>query len=236
VVESVEFSVVRKRSKSAIFCHKTAFLAPEDSPCVVGAPLNEANVLAAYQCGIFPWSCEDGLLQWWSPDPRAVFVPEMVNFHKSVKPFTRRYEVKFDEDFLPLITLCRDVRAGRTWIDDDVVRVFGALFEKGVAHCVCVYEGGRLVGGLYGLIFGKVFCGESMVSVATNASKVAFYALSEALRRFDFLIDAQVMNSHLAFLGAVDIPRSEFLALNAKKQKQKSGFAKFKQTWRGFGL
>ncbi|WP_297915660.1 leucyl/phenylalanyl-tRNA--protein transferase, partial [uncultured Campylobacter sp.] len=180
--------------------------------------------------GIFPWFSEDEPILWWSPDPRAVLDPREVRVQKSIKPYLKRYEIKFDADFRGFINLCKSVREREkqgTWISEQIAEAYSRLADADIAHSVEAYEDGELVGGLYGLIFGRVFCGESMLSLKSNASKVALIRLCEVLAKFNFLIDCQIMNEHLKFMGAKEMAREEFLALFADLSAQDSGFERF---------
>ena len=204
--------------------------APAFAPLASGGELSEDCLLSAYSAGIFPWFSEDEPILWWSPDPRAVLDPREVRVQKSIKPYLKRYEIKFDADFRGFINLCKSVREREkqgTWISEQIAEAYSRLADADIAHSVEAYEEGELVGGLYGLIFGRVFCGESMLSLKSNASKVALIRLCEVLARFNFLIDCQIMNEHLKFMGAKEMAREEFLALFADLGAQDSGFERF---------
>ena len=204
--------------------------APAFAPLASGGDLSEDCLLSAYSAGIFPWFSEDEPILWWSPDPRAVLDPREVRVQKSIKPYLKRYEIKFDADFRGFINLCKSVREREkqgTWISEQIAEAYSRLADAGIAHSVEAYEEGELVGGLYGLIFGRVFCGESMLSLKSNASKVALIRLCEVLAKFNFLIDCQIMNEHLKFMGAKEMAREEFLALFADLSAQDSGFERF---------
>nr|WP_314166667.1 leucyl/phenylalanyl-tRNA--protein transferase [uncultured Campylobacter sp.] len=204
--------------------------APAFAPLASGGDLSEDCLLSAYSAGIFPWFSDDEPILWWSPDPRAVLDPREVRVQKSIKPYLKRYEIKFDADFRGFINLCKSVREREkqgTWISEQIAEAYSRLADAGIAHSVEAYEEGELVGGLYGLIFGRVFCGESMLSLKSNASKVALIRLCEVLAKFNFLIDCQIMNEHLKFMGAKEMAREEFLALFADLSAQDSGFERF---------
>ena len=204
--------------------------APAFAPLASGGDLSEDCLLSAYSAGIFPWFSEDEPILWWSPDPRAVLDPREVRVQKSIKPYLKRYEIKFAADFRGFINLCKSVREREkqgTWISEQIAEAYSRLADAGIAHSVEAYEEGELVGGLYGLIFGRVFCGESMLSLKSNASKVALIRLCEVLAKFNFLIDCQIMNEHLKFMGAKEMAREEFLALFADLSAQDSGFECF---------
>lgn len=190
--------------------------------------LDESLVIPAYKKGFFPWSSRP--CAWFSPNPRMVLWPSLIYKQKSLKRFFPKFEKKIDQDFPSLMRLC--ARSEGTWIDEHFIKVYTKLFYKGHAHSLELYQGDLLVGGIYGLIIGKVFFAESMVSLSKNASKVALVLLCELLKPFDFLIDCQIYNPHLAFMGAKNIKKEEFLKLIAKKCEQKSGFTNFKDLQR----
>ncbi|SFV54433.1 Leucyl/phenylalanyl-tRNA--protein transferase [hydrothermal vent metagenome] len=182
-----------------------------------GGDLSPNRILTAYRKGIFPWFSEDDPILWWSPNPRMVLYPEEFKVNKSFKRFLRqeRYKIKFDNAFEDVINYCSSVeRDGQngTWLLDDMKNAYIELYKMGFAHSIEVYEDDVLVGGLYGLSMGRVFFGESMFSLKSNASKVAFKALSDVLnsRGYDF-IDCQVKNDYLAQMGAKNISRDRFL-------------------------
>lgn len=193
-----------------------------------GGDLNPNRVIAAYQKGIFPWFNEGDVPLWWSPDPRAILYPQNIKISKSLKKSIKKYRVTFDNDFSSVIKMCRDVRTKNkeeTWILDETIKTFNELHQMDLAHSIEAYdENDKLVGGLYGLCMGKVFCGESMFSIKTDASKVAFVALAKSLGRYNFLIDCQLPNPHLLSLGVSAIKREKFLEAFYKAIEQPSGF------------
>lgn len=194
-------------------------LAPADAPCVIGGNLSSKMLLQAYKSGYFPWFMEGEPVLWWSPDPRAVFFPNDVKLHKSTKPFLKKYSVKFSQNFEALITLCfkQRVKNEPTWLSQDIIKAYINLANLGYAQSVEVYDEDGLIGGLYGVLIGRVFCGESMISLKKEASKVALYALAKALQPHNFIIDAQVMNSHLKFMGARNLNRKDFIEIYKDK-------------------
>jgi leucyl/phenylalanyl-tRNA---protein transferase len=182
----------------------------------LGGRLLPDTLVAAYRAGIFPWS-SDPVLTWWSPDPRAIFDLGSWRPHRSVGRAARRAGWRFtvDRDFEAVMRACAEAGADRpsTWITDDFVKAYGHLFRMGLAHSVEVWERDALVGGLYGVALGGFFGGESMFHRRTDASKAAVGHLVERLRAGGFaLLDAQVPTPHLARLGAIAIPRAEYLA------------------------
>ncbi len=183
----------------------------------VGGDLKPERVMLAYRKGIFPWFESDDFLLWWSPDPRMVLFPDQVKISKSMRAVLRKkqFEVTFNKAFDDVVEACAKVkRFGQngTWITPGLMEAYSTLHTQGHAHSVEVWEEGVLVGGLYGVDLGTVFCGESMFSKANNASKVALISLAKELKKNKYeLIDCQVPTQHLASMGAESIPRSEFL-------------------------
>ena len=193
-----------------------------------GEELTPDRVIAAYRLGIFPWYNAGDPVLWWSPDPRLVLIPSEIKISRSLRQSMKKYRVTFDNDFHSVIEHCRMVRE-RTWILDEVIETYEVLHVRDLAHSVEVYEGDELVGGLYGICMGKVFCGESMFSLKRDASKVALATLCEKLRQYDFeMIDCQIPSDHLKRLGAKEMRREEFLVRLESGIEKSSGFV----TWR----
>ena len=189
--------------------------ADENGLVALGGQLEPRLLLQAYASGIFPWS-SDPVVTWWSPDPRAIFDLAAWRPHRTVGRSARRGGWRFTVDaaFEEVMRACAETDADRpsTWITDDFVRAYGELHRRGLAHSVEVWEGEALVGGLYGVALGGFFGGESMFRRRTDASKAAVGHLIERLRAGGFsLLDAQVPTPHLERLGAVTIPRAEYL-------------------------
>ena len=183
----------------------------------VGGDLLPERVMLAYRKGIFPWFESDDFLLWWSPDPRMVLFPDRLKISKSMRTVLRKkqFEVTFNKAFDQVVRACAKVkRFGQngTWITPGLMEVYSTLHIQGHAHSVEVWEEGYLVGGLYGIDLGTVFCGESMFSKSSNASKVALIFLVKELKKNKYeLIDCQVPTQHLASMGAEPISRTEFL-------------------------
>jgi leucyl/phenylalanyl-tRNA--protein transferase len=183
----------------------------------IGGDLTPARLLSAYRQGIFPWFSDDaGPILWWSPDPRAVIAPEAVNVSRSLRRTLDRddFDIRLDTAFEEVIRGCASPRNGdpRTWITPAIREAYCALHRLGYAHSAEAWVGGEIVGGLYGVSIGRIFFGESMFARRSNASKAAFVRLVAQLKAWQFdLIDCQVMNPHLASLGAIEMPRREFL-------------------------
>jgi leucyl/phenylalanyl-tRNA--protein transferase len=188
----------------------------------VGADLEPGTVLAAYRGGMFPMGLgDDGAepLGWWSPDPRGVLLPGAFHASRSLRRSAASMEVRVDTAFVDVVRACADpARRGR-WITEPVLTAYTRLHELGWAHSVETWRDGELVGGLYGLAVGGLFAGESMFHRATDASKVAVRALTDLVfadSHPDRLVDVQWRTRHLATLGVVEVPRSEYLARLAR--------------------
>ncbi|MCD6653414.1 MAG: leucyl/phenylalanyl-tRNA--protein transferase [Sulfurovum sp.] len=192
-------------------------LASDEGLLAYGGDLSVNRLLTAYRKGIFPWYNEGDPILWWSPDPRLLLYPDRFKVKKSFHRVLRngQFTVTFDRQFADVINLCATVpREGQrsSWIIPEMRRAYLELYRHGFAHSVEVYKEGKLVGGLYGIAMGKGFFGESMFSLVSNASKVAFKALSDVLgsKGYDF-IDCQMKTDHLVSLGAQVISRDRFL-------------------------
>jgi leucyl/phenylalanyl-tRNA--protein transferase len=178
----------------------------------IGADLAPGTLLAAYRSGLFPMPVDGGVLAWWSPDPRGILPLDGLRVSRSLRRAVDRFEVSVDRDFPAVIAACADPARPHGWINDDVRRAYSRLHELGWAHSVEVWEGDELVGGLYGVAVGGFFAGESMFHHRPDASKVALVHLVAVLRRGGArLLDIQWTTPHLVSLGAVDIPRDEYL-------------------------
>lgn len=193
--------------------------ASPDGLLAAGGDLSPERILSAYRLGIFPWFSDGQPPLWWSPDPRMVLFPTQFSAHRSLRKavLNTRFTVRFNSDFRQVISQCANTpRRGQpgTWLTAEMQSAYCQLHNQGHAHSVETWDGDTLVGGLYGIAIGKVFYGESMFSHRTNASKIAFCHLVQQLNEQGyFLLDCQVYSDHLASLGAVEIPRDDFLAL-----------------------
>jgi leucyl/phenylalanyl-tRNA--protein transferase len=194
-------------------------LARKDGLLAVGGDLSVERLILAYQNGIFPWFSEGEPILWWSPNPRFVLFAENLKISKSMQQVLRsnKFEVTINQSFEQVIRNCQAVkRTGQnsTWITEDIIQSYCNLHKLGIAHSVEVWEKQVLVGGLYGLIMGKCFFGESMFSKVSNASKTGFITWVQKLKAENFrLIDCQIYSEHLESLGAENIDRKEFLRL-----------------------
>jgi leucyl/phenylalanyl-tRNA--protein transferase len=184
----------------------------------VGGDLSPERLLLAYKSGIFPWYSEDEPIVWYSPNPRMVLFPEKLKVSKSMRQLLKKdvFKVTFNQAFQEVISNCKTVNRSAqgetgTWITDEMKEAYIKLHELGIAKSIEVWKDDVLVGGLYGLEINDFFCGESMFSYVSNASKTAFVHL---IKNNNYkLIDCQVYNPHLESLGAEEVSREEFLKL-----------------------
>jgi leucyl/phenylalanyl-tRNA--protein transferase len=189
-------------------------LADEDGLLAIGGDLTPERLILAYRYGIFPWFSDDDPICWYSPHERCVIYPERIKVSKSMKQVFKNggFRVSVDEAFAKVITKCAETpRKGQagTWITHDMQQAYTKLYQLGWAHSVEVWKNDELVGGLYGIAIGDVFCGESMFSSVSNASKVALIFLCQQTK-FK-LIDCQLPNEHLLSLGAEMINRKTYM-------------------------
>ncbi len=178
--------------------------------------LSPNQVLKAYGKGIFPWYSENEPVMWWSPNPRMVLFPEEFKIPRSLRPKLNKptFHCTFDQSFEQVIEYCRMPRPDQqgTWITDEMKNVYVALHESGYAHSLEVWLDKKLVAGLYGVSLGKMFAGESMFTLVSDASKIALVKLVEFCNEQGFhFMDCQVFTEHLARFGAIEIPRQQFL-------------------------
>jgi leucyl/phenylalanyl-tRNA--protein transferase len=189
-----------------------------------GGNLSPGVLLSAYRQGIFPWPSTPSPLQWCSPDPRFIILPETLSITESAQKALKRalrqgspYRITLDAAFSEVIHRCASVpRPGQqgTWIFPNLIQGYTELSKLGYAHSVEVWKGGSLVGGLYGVSIGAAFFGESMFSLESNASKIGFLSLATTLfaRSFAF-VDCQVYTHYLALMGGVEVPRAHYLSM-----------------------
>jgi leucyl/phenylalanyl-tRNA--protein transferase len=195
------------------------FLDPElaDAAGLValGGPLDPERLLEAYRRGIFPWYDEDMPVCWWSPDPRAIFELEGLHVPRRLRRTLRsgRFTLTVNRAFGAVMRGCADRPGEGTWITADMIRAYEALHRLGHAHSMEAWSDGVLAGGVYGVAIGGFFAGESMFARQRDASKVALVHLLERLRQRGFrLFDTQFVTDHTARLGAIEIPRAQYLA------------------------
>lgn len=197
-------------------------LARSDGLLAIGGDLSPERLIAAYRLGIFPWYGPGEPILWWSPDPRLILNPKELHVSRRLQRTIRqaKFKITFDVAFNQVIRACREtrVKAGEgTWISDEMIAAYTRLHHMGIAHSSEAWIDGRLVGGLYGLVIGRVFFGESMFSTIKDASKVAFVTFVRQLDAWGFeLIDCQVTTRHLMSLGAKEESRKDFLSTLAR--------------------
>jgi len=206
---------------------------PRRGPVVVavGEDFRPGTLLEAYKHGIFPWphtfvderGREEHVVAWFSPDPRALFpLDRAFHWSRSLRRTMRKkpWRITVDRAFADVIVMCGEERAEGTWITKPLVDGYVALHELGWAHSLEVWEERTLVGGIYGVAIGRAFAAESMFHRRTDASKVAFAALAQRLKKAGYaLFDAQVQNPHLESLGVVEVTRARFLDLLERATK-----------------
>lgn len=185
----------------------------------VGGDLSIERLLLAYNCGIFPWFNPDEPILWWAPWERMVVYPETFKVSKSMRNILNRnsFTITFNQNFKEVITNCQQIERKDqegTWISAEIIDAYTKLHDLGIAKSIEVWQNNTLVGGLYGVDLGHVFCGESMFSSVPNASKVAFIHLVIYLKENKYrLLDCQVHNDHLESLGAFEISQETFMRI-----------------------
>ncbi len=193
--------------------------ASEDGLLAVGGDLSPERLLLAYKNGIFPWFNDDSLILWWAPDPRMILYPDKVKVSKSMRKVIRdgTFTLAKNTCFEQVMDYCAQIeRKGQdgTWITPEMKTAYMNLYKKGHAKSFEVWEDGELVGGLYGVDLGHVFCGESMFSLRPNASKYAFIQMAQEFGEKGYkIIDCQVHTNHLESMGAESVPRKDFLEI-----------------------
>lgn len=189
--------------------------ANEDGIVAWGGDLNPSRLIRAYQNGIFPWYAKDAPIIWWSTNPRLIMELDDFKLSRSLKKSMKKFHYKFDGNFIEVMKQCSSVKRENqngTWIQDEIIEAYSVLHDMDMAHSIESYQDGKLVGGLYGVVVGKVFCGESMFSLVNDSSKSAYAILVRHLKfwGYDF-IDCQVPTEHLKSLGAKEVAREYFL-------------------------
>lgn len=185
---------------------------PHAGLVAVGGDLSIPRLLLAYRSGLFPWTADP--VTWWSPDPRGIFELEAFHVPRSLARTLRKasFTVTFDQAFRETITACAQVRRPGGWISPEFIVAYTALHEAGHAHSVECWQGGQLVGGVYGVAVGGLFAGESMFHRVNDASKVALTHLVRHLRTCGFtLFDTQMVTNATRQLGAIEVSRADYL-------------------------
>lgn len=185
----------------------------------IGGDLSVERLLLAYNSGIFPWYNADEPILWWATSERMVVYPETYKVSKSMRNILNRnhFTITYNQNFKGVIAHCQQVERKDqegTWISTEIIEAYTKLHKLGIAKSIEVWENEQLVGGLYGIDLGHIFCGESMFSLVPNASKVAFVTLAQQLKEKQYkLLDCQVHNDHLESLGAFEISRESFMRI-----------------------
>ncbi len=214
-----------KLDKKLIFPPTDIALTEPNGLLAFGGDLSAERLLLAYESGIFPWFSQNEPVMWWSPNPRGILPVDNFKCSKSLKKFVRNcnYQITINIAFNQVIDECATIPRddSGTWITYDMINAYKNLHRLGHAHSIEVWNEDTLVGGLYGIVIGKMFCGESMFHKATNASKVAMFSLVEILKsQAAEFIDCQMQNPHLASLGCIEVPRAQFLSMLAELSQQ----------------
>tara|TARA_B100000575_G_C23113482_1_gene643430 strand:- start:208 stop:930 length:723 start_codon:yes stop_codon:yes gene_type:complete len=218
LVIAVQFITMQNAPKVTLLDDTLAFPPVEEAwegLLAIGGDLSEARLIAAYEHGVFPWYGENDPILWWAPEKRSVLFLENLHIAKSMRSVLNRnqFELRIDTAFDQVIQTCADVRSNKegTWISKDIIKAYIRLHEIGLAHSFEAWLGGKLVGGLYGVSIGRMFFGESMFSIESNASKFCFIQLVQWAESNAYgPIDCQISNSHLTSMGATIIPREEY--------------------------
>jgi leucyl/phenylalanyl-tRNA--protein transferase len=203
-------------------------MANDQGLVAVGGDLQPERLLLAYRRGIFPWYDQADPICWWSPDPRAIFELEGLHLSRRLRRTIRsgRFQVTVNSDFHSVIVACADRPGEGTWLTQEMIAAYKTLHARGHAHSVEVWHDSGLAGGLYGVALGGFFAGESMFTRIRDASKVALAFLMERLRAQGFeLFDIQFLTEHTARLGAIEIPRREYLRRLRKALQVEAQFA-----------
>jgi len=204
--------------------------ADEDGLLAWGGDLDPQRIIHAYQNGIFPWYSKDDPILWWSPNPRLIMEINEFKLSKSLKKSLKKFTYKFDTNFEDVIYNCsikQRKSQNESWIQKEIIEAYTKLNKLGIAHSIEAYQDDELVGGLYGLAIGKVFCGESMFAHTNDASKSAYAILIKHLKKWGYdFIDCQIPTDHLKSLGAKEVSREYFL-----KRLRESDLTDLRQRW-----
>jgi len=210
--------------------------AEEEGILAIGGDLSVDRLILAYANGIFPWPRKGAPILWWSPDPRMVLFPEDFKVSKSLRQLIRsgKYSYTIDQDFTSVIQNCAKIPRkdqDDTWIIDEMLEAYIRLHREGFAHSVETRQDGKLIGGLYGVSIGRAFFGESMFFHSRDASKFAMYHLVKLLKHWNFeLIDAQQDTDHMRSLGAINMPRDEFM----ERLEKAIAYPTYKGNWNNY--
>ncbi len=207
---------ISKNDSVDAFPPATAALSEPDGLLAVGGDLSIDRLIHAYKNGIFPWFDESQPIMWWSPNPRCVLLPNNFHIARSLK---RKFKnsniiIKVNSAFSEVIRECAKPRRSMqgTWITEEMIKAYETLHLNGWAHSIEIWKSNNLVGGLYGIVIGKVFFGESMFSHLSNASKISLLFIANHLNSGTLkLLDCQIISAHLLKMGAIPMPRIKFI-------------------------
>ncbi len=206
--------------ESPIFPNPDQAATEPDGLLAVGGNLKPDTLLSAYHQGIFPWFNQHDPILWWSPSERCVIRPKHLHVSKSLHKYMARnnFSITIDKAFSEVIHACANRPSdSETWITKEMIEAYIKLSKLGHAHSLEVWMDNNLIGGIYGLAIGSIFCGESMFSRATNGSKIALFYLCQHMIEKDFkLLDCQLVNQHLLSMGAESMQRNSFLSILAR--------------------
>ncbi len=192
-------------------------LAEPDGLLAIGGDLSVERLLIAYENSIFPWYDDESPIMWWSPPERFIIIPENIHISHSMRKFFKKHDVKIEinRDFSDTMHHCRTVHESEgEWIIDEMEEAYGELHRAGYAVGVESFIDGKMAGGLYGVVIGKCFFGESMFTIIENGSKVALILLAKMLAEKGFVfIDCQFHTDHLESMGGITVTRDEYLKM-----------------------
>lgn len=192
-------------------------LAEPDGLLAIGGDLSVERLLIAYENSIFPWYDDESPIMWWSPPERFIIIPENIHISHSMRKFIKKHDVKIEinRDFSDTMHHCRTVHESEgEWIIDEMEEAYGELHKAGYAVGVESFIDGKMAGGLYGVVIGKCFFGESMFTIIENGSKVALILLAKMLAEKGFVfIDCQFHTDHLESMGGITVSRDEYLKM-----------------------
>ena len=207
---------ISKNDSVDAFPPASAALSEPDGLLAMGGDLSAERLIYAYKNGIFPWFNDNHPIMWWSPNPRCIFSPNTFHISRSLRKKFKNSNIiiKVNSDFSSVIRECAKPRSSiqGTWITEGMIKAYEILHGLGWAHSIEIWKSNNLVGGLYGIAIGRIFFGESMFSHLSNASKISLLFIANHLNSGDLkLLDCQITSTHLLKLGAVPMPRNEFI-------------------------
>lgn len=201
---------------------------------LLGGNLSIKNIITAYTKGLFPWHIDNGLVHWYSPKKRCVFLPEKLHIPRRITRTLKKTPifVSINKHFDHVINCCakprKNQKSNQAWLTKPIIDAYIELNKNGWAHSVEIWKDDDVIGGLYGITIGRIFFAESMYSDKSNASKFAIYSLCKLTHIYDFpIIDCQVTSDHLKNMGAIEIPKNEFLTIVNRECSNMNKFSKW---------